>query len=84
MVVAAAAAAGRRVTMLGAPRGAGVDQPLDPAYLEGNYLTALYKSVASREGDGWRTKRGGWRTKRDKMRGREEGVVVSCAMTRVL
>ena len=46
MVVAAAAAAGRRVTMLGAPRGAGVDQPLDPAYPEGNYLTVVVCRVA--------------------------------------
>ena len=34
------------VTMLGAPRGAGVDQPLDPAYPEGNYLTVVVCRVA--------------------------------------
>ena len=30
IVAAAAQSAGRKVTMLGAPRGAGEDQPLDP------------------------------------------------------
>lgn len=46
IVAAAAAAAGRRVTMLGAPRGAGADQPLDPSYPEGNYLTVVVCRVA--------------------------------------
>ena len=41
VVVAAAASAGVSITALGAPRGAGVDQPLDPGYPEGNYLTVL-------------------------------------------
>lgn len=41
VVVAAAASAGVSITSLGAPRGAGVDQPLDPGYPEGNYLTVL-------------------------------------------
>ena len=39
VVVAAAASAGTSATALGAPRGAGADQPLDPFYPEGNYLT---------------------------------------------
>uniref|UniRef100_A0A7S0SED3 S-adenosylmethionine-dependent methyltransferase domain-containing protein n=1 Tax=Mantoniella antarctica TaxID=81844 RepID=A0A7S0SED3_9CHLO len=46
VVSAAAASAGRRVTMLGAPRGAGGDQPLDPFYPEGNYLTVIVCRVA--------------------------------------
>uniref|UniRef100_A0A7S0NKQ8 PUA domain-containing protein n=1 Tax=Micromonas pusilla TaxID=38833 RepID=A0A7S0NKQ8_MICPS len=46
IVTAAATAAGRRVTMLGKPRGAGADQPLDPAYPEGSYLTVVVCRVA--------------------------------------
>ena len=41
VVIAAAASAGKTITALGAPRGAGEDQPLDPGYPEGNYLTVL-------------------------------------------
>jgi 23S rRNA G2069 N7-methylase RlmK/C1962 C5-methylase RlmI len=32
--------------MLGKPRGAGPDQPLDPAYPEGSYLTVVVCRVA--------------------------------------
>jgi 23S rRNA G2069 N7-methylase RlmK/C1962 C5-methylase RlmI len=39
VVLAAAQSAGTSATALGAPRGAGADQPLDPFYPEGNYLT---------------------------------------------
>jgi 23S rRNA G2069 N7-methylase RlmK/C1962 C5-methylase RlmI len=46
IVTAASTAAGRRVTMLGKPRGAGADQPLDPAYPEGSYLTVVVCRVA--------------------------------------
>ena len=46
VVIAAAASAGTAVTALGAPRGAGADQPLDPGYPEGNYLTVLAYRVA--------------------------------------
>ena len=42
---AAAASAGKRVTSLGAPRGAGEDQPLDPAFPEGNYLSVCVVRV---------------------------------------
>jgi len=41
IVASAASMAGRSVTMLGAVRGAGSDQPLEPTYPEGNYLTVL-------------------------------------------
>ncbi len=46
IVAAAAQSAGRKVTMLGAPRGAGEDQPLDPFYPEGNYLTVVVARIA--------------------------------------
>ena len=45
VVDAAAASAGKRVTSLGAPRGAGEDQPLDPAFPEGNYLSVCVVRV---------------------------------------
>ena len=46
IVAAAAQSAGRKVTMLGAPRGAWEDQPLDPFYPEGNYLTVVVARIA--------------------------------------
>ena len=45
VVDAAAASAGKRVTSLGAPRGAGEDQPLDSAFPEGNYLSVCVVRV---------------------------------------
>jgi 23S rRNA G2069 N7-methylase RlmK/C1962 C5-methylase RlmI len=45
IVVAAAVSAGRTVTLLGPARGAGPDQPLDPGYPEGNYLSVLVYRV---------------------------------------
>ena len=45
VVDAAASSAGKRVTSLGAPRGAGEDQPLDPAFPEGNYLSVCVVRV---------------------------------------
>lgn len=45
VVAAAASAAGRRATLL-ASRGAGPDQPIDPAYSFGEYLTVLTVRVS--------------------------------------
>ena len=46
IVTAAATVASRRVTMLGSPRGAGADQPIDPFYPEGQYLSVVFCRVA--------------------------------------
>ena len=45
VVVAAAASAGKTITALGPARGPGEDQPLEPGYPEGNYLTVLVYRV---------------------------------------